>query len=355
MSKKCPINQMLNVLECGAVLLDTHATVVYANPKYAAMMSLTQGQLQGSCITDYYHSVEDKDIIIKVLELNKPTTVECEFYLPQPDGSELPVLCMGKPVTIDEKVMRLVVVMDITSQKQIHHQVANLSDTIMEQALALKESNDLLEQRVAQRTNELKKANFDAIYMLAVASEAKDESTGQHVRRIQHLAEALALAAGFPRAKAVEIGYSAILHDVGKIHVPDHILKKPGKLDEEEYRIIQVHTISGQTILVDRPFFKMAREIARSHHENWDGSGYPDRLHGENIPIAARIVHLVDVFDALIHPRVYKEAWPIEVAMEEIQKCSGTLFEPKLVATFVELYVQGKLTKKLDELGVVTS
>ena len=353
MSEKCSICEMLNALECGAVLLDKQAVVMYANPKFSKMIEVDQAELVGSDLTGYYVGEQDKALVRKELSLNEPTTVEREFFLPRRDGTELPVLSMGKPISIDGKEMRLVTMMDITSQKQIHHQVANLSDTIMEQALALKENNESLEQRVSQSTAELRQANLDAIYMLAVASEAKDESTGKHVMRIQELAEMLALAIGISAKEASTIGYSAILHDIGKIHVPDHILKKPGKLDSEEYRIIQVHTISGQTILADRPFFKMARQIARSHHENWDGSGYPDGLHGENIPLSARIVHLVDVFDALIHPRVYKEAWSMDATFEEIRKCSGSLFEPRMVVAFEGLHAEGKLNEKLDKLGVV--
>src|SRR5206468_3740819 len=135
------------------------------------------------------------------------------------------------------------------------------------------------------RTAERHEANMDAIYMLAVASESKDEDTGAHVRRLERYSRTLARELGFGEREAETVGYSAILHDIGKIHVPDHILKKPGPLTDDERRVIQEHTLAGEHILSVKPFFHMARRIARHHHENWDGSGYPDRAAGADIPV----------------------------------------------------------------------
>src|SRR4029077_11350400 len=144
---------------------------------------------------------------------------------------------------------------------------------VLEQALDLKHYSKELEQRVKDRTADLHAANMDAIYMLAEAAEAKDHDTGRHVRRIQAYSRALALQLGIKDAEAEEIGYSAILHDVGKLHVPDRILAKPGPLDRDERNEMEQHTIVGEKILSPRPFFAQSRQIARSHHENWDGSG----------------------------------------------------------------------------------
>jgi len=139
---------------------------------------------------------------------------------------------------------------------------------------------------------------------------------------------------GFAAKDAAAIGYSAILHDIGKIHVPDEILMKPGPLDSEERARMQLHTLAGERIIATNCFFDRARKIARSHHENWDGSGYPDGLSKSDIPIESRIVHIADVYDALTHARVYKKAWPETEAVESIRSGRGTMFDPDVVRAF---------------------
>src|SRR6185295_13402785 len=164
----------------------------------------------------------------------------------------------------------LVTITDLSEQKKAEDSlkeqyeiIAKLSNTILEQAVDLKHYSQSLEERVAERTAALHEANLDAIYMLAVASEAKDEDTGRHVRRIRECAAKLARELGFADREADEIGYSAVLHDVGKMHVPDHILKKPGPLTFDERQQVQRHTLIGERILADTPFFTRARLIAR--------------------------------------------------------------------------------------------
>lgn len=223
------------------------------------------------------------------------------------------------------------------SIKEQYDIIATLSNTVMNSALDLKDYSKVLEQRVRERTAELADAQLDTIYMLAVASEAKDQDTGQHVRRIQALATSLAGELGFDDEASSAIGRAAMLHDVGKIHVPDQILKKPGRLTADEIVTMQSHTVVGERILGDKPFFAAARRIARSHHENFDGSGYPDSTRGEAIPIEARIVHLVDVYEALVSPRVYKDAWSRRHAAEFIIEASGQMFDPELVRIFTHL------------------
>jgi putative nucleotidyltransferase with HDIG domain len=211
--------------------------------------------------------------------------------------------------------------------------VAELSDTVMEQARALKVHAETLEERVQKRTRQLEVARLDAVYMLAHASEEKDEMTGDHLKRMQHLATELA------RAMRVEdpegVGLAAILHDVGKMHVPDAILRKPGPLTAEERKIMEGHTLSGERILADRPFYLPARRVARSHHENWDVSGYPDGLAGEAIPLEARIVHLADVYDALVNVRPYKAAWEKDAARAYIRREAGRMFDPGVAEAFL--------------------
>ncbi len=212
--------------------------------------------------------------------------------------------------------------------------LAELSNSLLGSAEHYREDAQELAEKVRQRNHELHEANMDAIYMLAVASEAKDEDTGRHVRRIGKLSRELALRAGFSVEAAREVGYSSVLHDVGKMHVPDVILKKPGPLDAQERATVEQHTVWGERILADRPFFRVARLIARSHHENFDGSGYPDAHRHDEIPMPARIVHIVDVFDALTNLRAYKAAWPFEKAMAEVRAGRGTMFDPDLVDVF---------------------
>lgn len=209
-----------------------------------------------------------------------------------------------------------------------------LSDTVIDQALSLKDHATSLESRVRSRTAELHEAHLETIFMLAAACEAKDADTGAHVRRIQKHTCAVAHELGL-HGDAEAIGYASILHDVGKMHIPDDILQKPGKLSDDERRIMQTHTLAGERILGETSYFATARLIARSHHENFDGSGYPDGAAGEQIPIAARIVRVADFFDAVTSRRVYKDAWPIGQALDALRTGAGQLFDPAVVRAFL--------------------
>ncbi|MDP8904115.1 MAG: HD domain-containing protein [Chloroflexota bacterium] len=177
----------------------------------------------------------------------------------------------------------------------------------------------------------------EAIRALGRSAEAKDPATGEHVGRVQGLSEQLALSAGMERRPAADVGWSAVLHDVGKLHVPDLILLKPGPLSAAEWRIMREHSLWGEEILAHGDGFELARRIARWHHENFDGSGYPDRLRHDAIPLEARIVRITDSFDAMTHHRAYREARSVEWALEELDRCSGRAFDPELVALFIEL------------------
>jgi putative nucleotidyltransferase with HDIG domain len=220
--------------------------------------------------------------------------------------------------------------------------VSRLSDTVLEQALSLKHHAHDLEAKVRERTAELEAAHLDTIFMLALASEAKDEDTGLHLRRIERSSRLLAMELGLAPRQAEALGRAAVLHDVGKMHVPDRILKKPGPLTDDERDVMREHTVAGERILLDRPFFSTARRIARSHHENWDGTGYPDRLQRDAIPLEARIVHLVDVYDALTSVRVYKPAWNAEEALRHIKSSAGTHFDPSVVRAFLHVHARGE-------------
>ena len=174
---------------------------------------------------------------------------------------------------------------------------------------------------------------------LAIAAESHDDETGGHIERISRLTHHLALAVGVPAQEAEMMRHASLMHDVGKIATPDAILRKPGKLDADEWDVMRRHTVEGARILADSRsrLVQLAETIALTHHEKWDGSGYPSGLKGEEIPLAGRITAVCDVFDALISKRVYKGAWTIEEALAEIESQSGRHFDPELVAAFLAL------------------
>jgi len=188
-----------------------------------------------------------------------------------------------------------------------------------------------LKRKLALFAEELKTGYLDVVTMLSVACEGRDEDTGYHVLRVQHYTKHLALEIGIAAEDADHYGLMSILHDIGKLNIPDSILKKAAKLDEAEWNLMQRHAEFGVKILGENPFFAVAREIAGSHHEKFDGTGYPKGMAGTEIPLSARIVAVADVFDALTTRRPYKEAWPVEKAMDTVRSQAGLHFDPAVV------------------------
>ncbi|EJL6400125.1 MULTISPECIES: HD domain-containing phosphohydrolase [Vibrio] len=184
----------------------------------------------------------------------------------------------------------------------------------------------------------LREVQIDLIQRLGRAAEYKDNETGMHVQRMSHYSKILAMAAGIDEERADELRMAATMHDIGKIAIPDNILLKPGKLDEREFSHMKKHAEIGASILAEprSALVALARSIAITHHEKWDGSGYPNGLAGEAIPLEGRIAAITDVFDALTSERPYKKAWPIEEAIEFVQAQSGKHFDPQLVRLFIE-------------------
>lgn len=211
--------------------------------------------------------------------------------------------------------------------------------------LELQNQNLILDVKVRERTRNLEKAQVEILQRLSLAAEFRDDVTGQHTQRVGHLSALLAGELGLSDEQVQLIRLAAPLHDVGKIGIADAILLKPGSLTPEEFQVIVSHTRIGAQILSgsQSPLLQLAEQIALSHHECWDGGGYPLGRRGEDIPFAGRIVSVVDVFDALTHPRPYKTAWLAEDAAAEISRLSGSKFDPRIVDAFLKLFRDGLL------------
>ena len=218
---------------------------------------------------------------------------------------------------------------------ELQARVANLL-TLRAAQVELADRASWLAREVDIATAHLLAREEEIIWRLARAIEYRDGDTGEHVSRVAQISQLIASAIGLSAERCRIIYLAAPLHDIGKIGIADAILGKPGKLTPEEFGIMRSHVTIGARILENgsSELIRTAELIAQSHHERWDGTGYPDRLSGNDIPIEARVVALADVFDALCSERPYKPAWPLDNAYAEIVACSGTHFDPACVAAF---------------------
>jgi putative two-component system response regulator len=225
------------------------------------------------------------------------------------------------------------------SPVEVRLRVGNLLHTRFLQ-LELQRHAERLEDRVKARTAQLEEARIEILGRLALAAEYRDDATGEHTRRVGRESAALANALGLSLDEVEDIRRAAPLHDVGKIAMPDSILLKEGPLTDPQMDTVREHPTIGARILSGSrvPMLLIAEEIALNHHECWDGGGYPNGLKGEEIPLAARIVSIVDVFDSLTHVRPYKRAWTEDEALDEIESLSGTKFDPKVAEAFLRMH-----------------
>jgi len=287
----------------------------------------------------------------------KPDLVLLDFRMPEMDGLQvlkrliaatpestyLPIVMLTGDPNPERRQQALALgAKDFVSKpfdiSEIYLRIRNLLET---RALHLKleGQNRRLEERVADRTRELLETQREVLLRLARAAEFRDDATGQHTQRVASIAATLARAIGLDPIEVELIFQAAPLHDVGKIGIPDAVLLKPGRLDPEEFEVMKRHTTIGARLLGDgrSALSRMAEKIARSHHERWDGGGYPEGLAGEAIPLASRLVALADVFDALTHDRPYRPAWTVEATLAEISRLKARYFDPRLTDVFLRL------------------
>lgn len=209
----------------------------------------------------------------------------------------------------------------------------------------------LLRDEIEASYAQLERESRASLARLADAAEARDPHTGGHLRRIRHYSVELARTLGLPEHEALAIGDASAVHDLGKLSLPDAVLMKPGKLTPDDWDRMREHPRFGEQLIGDSPKFEMERAVARWHHERWDGSGYPDGLHGEAIPLPARIVAVADALDALTTERPYKHAWSLDAAVAEVRAATGTLFCPRVVGALESLWRSGRLAELYRAAG----
>jgi putative two-component system response regulator len=292
--------------------------------------------------------------VLGLVERQVPDLLLLDLHMPEPDGFEvmrllepwtrgadrLPVLVLTADVTPDTKQRALAAgARDFLTKPfdpvEVALRVENLLDarTMHHQ---LRRSNETLEDRVRARTHELESARRDTLDRLVLAGEFRDDDTQEHAHRVGRTVALLARRLGLPDGEADLLRRSAPLHDIGKIGISDTILLKPGRLTADEYELMKTHAVIGEQILAGSSsrVLETSAAIALTHHERWDGNGYPRGLSGEAIPLAGRLTAIADVFDALTHDRPYKAAWPVDEAVAEVRRVRGTQFDPALVDAF---------------------
>jgi putative two-component system response regulator len=304
-----------------------------------------------------YRRVQTETDAIRAVELfleTEPSLVLVDLHMPTMSGFELmerlapqaggvPFLMLTADATEETKQRALSsgardFLTKPFSQPELLLRVRNLLEVQLLHD-RLREQNSSLEQKIVERTRDLEHARMEILLRLALAAEYRDDQTQRHARRIGRTCALLARRLGLDQAEVDLIGQAAPLHDVGKIGIPDDVLLKPGKLSESEFAAIKTHTTIGAEILAgsESPLLNLAEQIALTHHERWDGTGYPHQLAGEAIPAAGRLAAIADVFDALTHDRPYKQAWPTDVAVHEVIGQRGRQFDPQVVDAFASL------------------
>lgn len=295
-------------------------------------------QLLRQILQDHYRLLFAKDGA-RALELARsehPDLVLLDVMMPGMSGYEVCVALKAHPATASTPVIFVTALTETADEVEGFE--AGAVDYITKPV-----SPPVVRARVRThlslvRMEELRASRLEIVQRLGLAAEYKDNETGLHVIRMSHFSRILGIAAGMTEAEADDLLHAAPMHDVGKIGIPDRILQKPGPLDADEWKIMQGHVTIGAEIIGehDGGMLSLARQIALTHHEKYDGSGYPNGLAGEDIPLVGRIVAIADVFDALTSVRPYKKAWSEEEAVNFLREQKGRHFDPQLVELFAD-------------------
>jgi putative two-component system response regulator len=302
-------------------------------------------------------STTDSSQVVALVEAQRPSLILLDLIMPHPDGFEVmrllserhtgrvpvPVLVLTADVSAATKEQALTRgATDFLSKPfdrtEVRLRVRNLLRTHLLQR-ELEQHNELLEQRVRARTRDLEQARRETLFRLALAGEYRDDQTHEHAQRVGRTAALLAAQLGLADETVELIRRAAPLHDIGKVALPDTILLKPGRLTGDEREAMKAHTLVGAQILAGSTsaVLQCGEMLARTHHERWDGDGYPFGLADDAIPLPARLVAVADTFDALTHERPYKLAWSLERAVEEIGRVAGSQLDPDVVQVFDRL------------------
>jgi putative two-component system response regulator len=332
----------------------TRSRVLVIDDEPANLRLLTRLLAQDGCEVT---SATDSREAVALVERLAPDLIILDLHMPHLDGFEV-MQALGPLLSPTRYLPILVLTADSSAAVKQRALSAGARDFLIKpfdtvEALlrisnllttrhlyvALEEEQQRLEAAVRERTRELAETHLEIVERLARAAEYRDDNTGEHTRRVGQLAGRLARTLGFAPADAAMVERAAALHDVGKVGVPDAILLKPGPLTATELEIIKSHTIVGAKILSGStaPLLRMAEAIALTHHERWDGSGYPSGHRGGAIPLVGRIVALADAFDAMTHDRPYQPAMPEDAALTAIQTQRGRHFDPDVVDAFALL------------------
>lgn len=309
------------------------------------------------CDAGYQRVIEARSVTeaIRLISATRPDLVLLDWHLGQEDSSEV---IRALRATYPNEIIP-VIVLTADPSPSVKHQAlhAGASDFLnkpLDVAEVLLRMHNLLEiQRLhATRTRELELARLEILERLARAAEFRDDTTGQHIIRVGRLSEQIGRVLGLNEEQLFQLRHAAPLHDIGKIGIPDAILLKPGALNREEWKVMKRHTEIGARILADCPYpvVEMARQIALTHHERWDGQGYPQGLYREQIPLWGRIVAVADAYDAMTNPRPYRPALSHEQAVEIIRTEREHHFDPLIVDAFLEPATFANLSHKEDTL-----
>ncbi|MDK9738516.1 two-component system response regulator [Vibrio sp. D404a] len=260
----------------------------------------------------------------------------CRQLKSQPNTAHIPIIFVTAKIDPEDEVKGLSLGAVDYITKPITPEIARQR---VKTHIALYDQKRVLDEQVQEKTEEIKLGLLETIKILGRAAEFKDNETGMHVLRMSHYCYVLAVAAGMPKEDAETFRDAAPMHDIGKIGIPDAILLKPGKLNDQEWNVMRQHVEFGIEILgnhSDSKLMKMAVEVAQYHHEKWDGTGYPNQLSGDDIPLVGRIAAVADVFDALTADRPYKKAWSIEETLALFEREKGKHFDPMVVDLLIQ-------------------